>query len=80
MRKSGSKIPDEILKEIFPQKLTGFPFPEEVYAQLKKRILSGKLKKGQKLLFDGVVHDFNISRWVAHTMISILKKRRVLNF
>lgn len=73
MRKSGSRIPDEILKEIFPQKLTRFPFPEEVYAQLKKRILSGKLKKGQRLSYDGVVHDFNISRWAAHRVISKLK-------
>ena len=74
MRKSGSRISDEILKEIFPQKLTRFPLPEEVYAQLKKRMLSGKLKKGQRLLYDGVVHDFNIRRWAAHTVISILKK------
>lgn len=60
--------------EIFPQELTRFLFPEEAYAQLKKRILSGKLKKGQRLSYDGIVHDFNISRWAAHRVISKLKK------
>jgi DNA-binding GntR family transcriptional regulator len=74
MRKSKSRISGEILKEIFPQKLTRFPFPDRVYAQLKKMILSGKLKKGERLSYDGVVHDFNISRWAAHRVISQLKK------
>ena len=60
--------------EIFPQKLTRFLFPEDVYAQLKKRVLSSKLKKGQRLSYDGIVHDFNIRRWAAHRVISKLKK------
>jgi DNA-binding GntR family transcriptional regulator len=78
MRKSERRISDKILKEIFPQKLTRFPFPDKVYGQLKKRILSGKLKKGQRLSYDGVVHDFNISRWAAHKVISKLKKDGLL--
>jgi hypothetical protein len=47
--------------EIFPQELTRFLFPEEVYAQLKKRILSGKQQKGQRLSYDGIVHETLIS-------------------
>jgi len=78
MRKSKSGIPSGILKEIFPQKLTRFHFPDEVYGRLRKRILSGKLKKGQKLSYDGVVHEFGISRWAAHKVISELKKDGVL--
>jgi len=78
MRKSERRISDKILKEIFPQKLTRFPFPDKVYGQLKKRILYGKLKKGQRLSYDGVVHDFNISRWAAHKVISQLKKDGLL--
>jgi DNA-binding GntR family transcriptional regulator len=60
--------------EIFPQELTRFLFPGGVYAQLKKRILSGKLKNGQRLSYDGIFHGFNISRWAAHRVISKLKK------
>jgi DNA-binding GntR family transcriptional regulator len=45
---------------------------------LKKRILSGKLKKGQRLSYDGVVQHFNISRWAAHRVISKLKKEGFL--
>ncbi len=78
MRKTRGRIPDEIVKEIFPKKLTGFPFQDDVYAQLKKRILSGKLKKGQRLSYDGVVHQYNISRWAAHRVISKLKKDGLL--
>jgi len=78
MRKTKGRIPDEIVKEIFPQKLTGFPFQDDVYAQLKRRILSGKLKKGQSVSYDGVVREYNISRWAAHRVISQLKKDRLL--
>ena len=78
MKESKRGIPDEILKEIFPQKLTRFQFPNKVYGQLKKKILSGKLKKGQKLSYDGVVHEFGISRWAAHKVISRLKKDGLL--
>jgi DNA-binding GntR family transcriptional regulator len=74
MRKSKSGIPNEILKEIFPQKLTRFQFPDRAYGQLQKRILSGKLKKGQRLSYDGIVRDFNTSRRAAHKVISQLKK------
>jgi DNA-binding GntR family transcriptional regulator len=74
MRKSESRIPVDILKEIFPQELSRFQFPDKVYAQLKKMIRSGKLKTGQRLWYDRVLHDFNISRWAAHRMISKLKK------
>ena len=54
--------------------LTGFPFQDDVYAQLKKRILSGKLEKGQRLSYDVVAKDYNITRWAAQRVISKLKK------
>jgi len=78
MRKSKSGIPNEILNEIFPQKLTRFQFPDKVYGRLRNGILSGKLKKGQKLSYDGVVHEFGISRWAAHKVISELKNDGLL--
>ncbi len=74
MRKSESRIPVDILKEIFPQELSRFQFPDKVYGQPKKMKRSGKLKAGQRLSYDRVLHDFNISRWAAHKVISQLKR------
>ena len=68
------RIPDEVLKEIFPQKLKKRGAPEDLYIHLKKMILSGKLKKGQKLTYDGIALDFNVSRGIVHNVISRLKK------
>jgi len=78
MRRSKDRIPDEVLKEIFPKKLKGGGVPEELYARLKKMILLGKLKKGQKLTYDGVALDLNVSRRIVHNVISRLKKDRLI--
>jgi DNA-binding FadR family transcriptional regulator len=53
MKVSRFRIPDEVLKEIFPKKLNRYEASEKVYSQLKKMILSGKLKKG------GVISSFS---------------------
>jgi hypothetical protein len=45
MKVSRDRIPDEVLKEIFPKKLNRFQSSDGIYAQLKEVILSGKLKK-----------------------------------
>jgi hypothetical protein len=50
MRKSIDRIPDEVLKEIFPIKRKRYQTPETVYTQLKQMILSGKLEKGERLM------------------------------
>jgi len=49
MKTGKDRIPDELLKEIFPRKLNERKAPEELYTHLKKMILSGKLKKGGKI-------------------------------
>jgi GntR family transcriptional repressor for pyruvate dehydrogenase complex len=69
-----NRIPDDVLKEIFPKKLSRSQSSDEVYAQLRKMILSGKLKKRGKLPYERIVHDFNVSRDIAHSVISQLKK------
>jgi len=74
MRNKTSRIPEEVLKEIFPKKLNRCEASEKVHTQLKKMILSGKLKKGKRLSYDGIVQDFNVSRGIAHKIISQLKK------
>ena len=74
MRKSRDRIPDEVLEEIFPKKLKRWGASEKVYSQLKKMILTGKLKKGESLPYERIVHQFSVSRDVAHGVISQLKK------
>jgi DNA-binding GntR family transcriptional regulator len=74
MKKSRDRIPDEVLKEIFPRKFKRSLASETVYTQLKQMILSGKLKKKQKLSYQKIVQDFNVSRDIAHSVISQLKK------
>jgi hypothetical protein len=46
MRVKKDRIPDKVLKEISPNKLSRSQSSDEVYTQLKKRILSGKWEKG----------------------------------
>jgi DNA-binding GntR family transcriptional regulator len=41
-------------------------------------ILSGKLKKGQKLAYDGIAQDLNVSRGIVPNVISRLKKDRLI--
>ena len=44
------KIPNEALKKIFPNKLERSLASERVYSYLKTMILSGRLKKGRRLI------------------------------
>ncbi|MGA2318682.1 MAG: GntR family transcriptional regulator [Thermodesulfobacteriota bacterium] len=74
MRSKISKIPEKVLKEIFPKKISRYQSSDRVYTQLKNIILSGKLKKGERLSYEKIVQDFNVSRDIAHSVISQLKK------
>ena len=78
MRKSKSGIPAKVLKEIFPTKLKRSLASERVYIQLKKMITSGRLRKGQKLLQDGIAQDFNVSKMAVADAFSRLKKERLV--
>ena len=60
-----SKIPDGVLKEIFPKKLNRCLASERVYTQLKQMILSGKLKKGDDLMQDGIAKLSVSVRWLS---------------
>ena len=74
MRRSKDRIPDEVFKEIFPKKLSRFQFSDEVYAQLKKMILSGKLKKGQRLRREEFAQIFGVNETVLAKAFFQLKK------
>ena len=67
MENKTSRIPDEVLKEIFPKKLNRYEASEKVYSHLKKMILSGKLKKGQKLTHEGIL---NLKIWLTGLRIT----------
>jgi DNA-binding GntR family transcriptional regulator len=76
MSRPKERIPDEVIKEIFPKKLKRRGAPEDLYTHLKKMILSEKLKKGQKLTYDGIALDFNVSRGIVHNVISRLRQQQ----
>jgi hypothetical protein len=48
MKKPKDRIPDGVLKEIFPKRFNRGPASETVYMQLKQMILSDKFRKGQR--------------------------------
>ena len=73
-----SRIPDEVLKEIFPKKLSRFQPSAEVYTQLKTMILSGKLKKGGSLTQAGIVQRFNLNNVAVSVAFSRLKKEKMV--
>ena len=73
-----NRIPDEVLKEIFPIKLKRSPASEQVYSYLKSMILSGKLKKGQRLLRLDFVQIFSVNEVAVSKAFSKLKKEGLI--
>jgi len=74
MRESSDRIPDEVLKEIFPEKLTRCQVSEPIYTELKEMILSGKLKQGQRLVREEIVRHFNVHEYAVTRAFSQLRK------
>ena len=74
MKKSKDRIPNEVLKEIFPNKLKRSLVSERVYSQLKQMILSGKLKKGQNMMQDEIAQTFGVSKMAVAIAFSQLRK------
>ena len=56
------RISDEVFGEIFPRRLKKHQVTPNTYNQLKKMILSGKLKKGERLVQEKLSHDLGVSR------------------
>ena len=78
MKKTKSKIPDEVIKDIFSKKLKRYRATERVYAQLKKMIVSRKFRKGQMLLRAEIAHEFNVSETIVAKAFSQLKKDKLI--
>ena len=74
MRKSRNRIPNEVLKEIFPKKIKRSLGSERVYVQLRKMILSGKLKRGMRLYREKIAQDFDVGCTAVSEAFSRLKR------
>lgn len=75
-----NKIPDDVLKDIFQRKLKKRNINGDVYQKLKKMILSGKLKDGQRLVQEGVALHFNVSRQtVRNALLQLEKDKLIIN-
>ena len=75
-----NKIPDDILKDIFQKKLKKKNIDGDVYQKLKKMILSGKIKDGQRLVQEGVALHFNVSRQtVRNAFLQLEKDELIIN-
>jgi len=71
-------VPEEVLKEIFQRKLKRRDLNGEVYNKLKKMILSGKLKKGERLVQEKLALQFDVSRQTVIFALQQLKKDKLI--
>jgi len=75
-----NRISESVMSEIFPRKVKRSILREEVYDQLKKMILAGKFKKGQRLVEEELAHRLNVSRTPIHTSLLRLRKEKLVNW
>ncbi|PIV24780.1 MAG: hypothetical protein COZ69_15565 [Deltaproteobacteria bacterium CG_4_8_14_3_um_filter_45_9] len=73
-----NKIPDTVINEIFPRLAKRSKLSEEVYDQLKKMILSGKFKKGQRLVEEKLAYRLNVSRNPVQIALLRLRKEKLV--
>jgi len=73
-----NKIPDQVISEIFPRRVRRSKLSEEVYDQLKKMILSGKFRKGQRLVEEKLAHRLNVSRNPVQIALLRLRKEKLV--
>jgi DNA-binding GntR family transcriptional regulator len=78
MKQFSDGIPNKVLREIFPKQLDRHEASKKVYSRLKQKILSGKLKEGEKLSYDGIAEGFNVSKGIAQRIITQLKKEGLI--
>ena len=71
-------VPKEVLKEIFQRKLRRRDLNGEVYKKMKKMILTGKLKKGERLIQEKLALHFNVSRQTIIFALQQLRKDKLI--
>jgi DNA-binding GntR family transcriptional regulator len=67
-------IPRKVLKEIFPKKIERSLASDAVYSSVKRMILAGKLKKGERLLRWRFVKMFDVNETAVTLAFFRLKK------
>jgi len=72
-----NKIPDQVLSDIFPKRVKRAKLSDEVYDQLKKMILTGKFKKGQRLVEEKLANRLNVSRNPIQIALLRLRKEKL---
>jgi GntR family transcriptional regulator len=72
------KIPNDVLKEIFPRRLKRKLLNRKVYNELKKMILSGKWEKGQRLVQEKLAHSLDVSRQPVLLALVQLEKDKLI--
>jgi len=78
MKRFRDAIPDKVLDEILPKKLNTSLSTEQIYTPLKQMILSGKLKKGQRLLRLEFVQIFDVDERIVPKAFSQLRKEELV--
>ena len=73
-----NKIPDQVINEIFPRRVKRSKLSEEVYGQLKKMILTGKFRKGQRLVEEKLANRLNVSRNPIQIALLRLRKEKLV--
>jgi DNA-binding XRE family transcriptional regulator len=71
-------VPEKVLKEIFQRKLKRRDLTGQVYNKLKQMILSGKLKRGERLVQEELALRFNVSRQTIIFALRQLKKDKLI--
>ncbi len=74
MKRFGDGIPKKVLKEVFPKKLNRSLAFEHIYNHLKQMILSGELRKGQRLLALQFALIFDVNHGTVSQAFSQLRK------
>ena len=69
-----NRISDEVLKEIFPKKIERSLISEQIYSYIKRMILTGKLKKGQRLLRWDFIQLFDVNEAAVSGAFSKLRR------
>jgi DNA-binding GntR family transcriptional regulator len=78
MKQFGDGIPSKLLKEIFPKRINRSFAAEQIYTHIKRTILSGKLRKGQKLFRVKIAQDFGVNIVTVAIAFSKLRKHRLV--
>ena len=73
-----AKIPDDVVREIFPRKLKKNLLSTQVYNCLKEMILKGKLKRGERLIQESLALRLDISRTALKAVLLKLKKEGLI--